>query len=144
MIAWACRDATPDDLPFVFATWLRSARKQGDRAFMTNTVYFLNEKRRIGRLIETSKVAMICNQEDADHILGWVCHGSIADVALIHYAYVKRSYQGMGILRAALALVCPRLGKEQIAITSITSAVAEKRQKYQLHFNPYLTEIYGT
>lgn len=139
MISWTLRPATQADVPFIMATWLKSARRQGDRALMTNTVYYQNEKRRIAELLEHARVTVLCNPADHDHIFGWICHQQpIPDVFIVHYAYVKRSYQRQGLAREALMQLWPAFGREQIGITDISPVVAEKRQKYQLHFNPSL------
>lgn len=142
MIQWELRPAIPEDLPFIMSTWLKSARKQGDRAFMTNTVYFNNEKRRITDLFDRAFVTMIVNSTDHDHLLGWVCHETMAEeIFIVHYVYVKKDYWRQGYAKLSLEKLYPEFKKTEIAITDVNGLVAEKREKYKLHFNPYLTKL---
>lgn len=141
MINWILRDAVNTDIPYIMSTWLKSSRRQGDRAFMTNTVYFANEKRRIGDILERAQTLVLANPVDHDHIIGWVCFELIADVFLLHYVYIKRDYQKNGYAKKALERIFPAFGLEQIGVTDITGIVAAKREKYRLHYNPYLTKL---
>jgi hypothetical protein len=143
MIRAAYRACTEDDLAFVCATWLRSARKQGDRAFMTNTVYFKNEHRRLMEFLKHAQVhlVVICNELEPDQIFGWLCFSRIGEVFVLHYAYMKPHFRGRGLLGQAVRVIYPKAGREEIAITSITADVAGIRQKHRLHFNPYIREM---
>jgi GNAT superfamily N-acetyltransferase len=141
MIDWVLREPTADDLPFIMSTWLKSARKQGARAFMTNTVYYRNEKRRIEELLDRAQVRLISNPADPDHLFGWACFEMVADIFVVHYVYVKRGYRGMGYAKQALERIFPAFGLEQIGVTDITGQVAEKREKYRLHFDPELARL---
>jgi predicted GNAT family acetyltransferase len=141
VIIVAYRQAKPEDLPFIYSTWLKNARKQGDSALMTNSVYYQNETNRIRGLVARSHVSIICNPDDADHIYAWACYSLVRDLFIIHYCYVKKSYRGLGIMSEFFKKVYPRFGKDQTAITSVNEAVAPLRESYKLLFNPYLQEL---
>jgi hypothetical protein len=131
---------TEADVPFVFSSWLKSQRHQGDRRLMTNRVYFDNEKKRIERILEKARTVIAHNPEDENHIYAYAVIQFIGEAMIIHFAYTKGTYQRLGILKTMLQTINERMGKEQVAITHITPEVASLRDRYNLIFNPYLTE----
>jgi hypothetical protein len=134
------RAMTESDLPFVLNSWQKMARRQGDRAYMTARVYAY-ESQVIMQLIRAAKVVMICNPEDKDHILGWVCLKKAGPLLIIHYAYMRQSFQKQGIMKALLKEIDPRFGIDQTVVTRLSDLIARKRDKYRLVFNPHIEEI---
>lgn len=138
----ALRDATESDAPYVFATWLKSQRRQGDRAEMRNRVYFENEKRRVGGLLARSVVTMAVNPADATHIYGYLCRSVLSDdLALVHFLFVKPAYRKLGVARILMAHAFPKLGREEIAITTVSPDVVRLKAKWRLVYNPYLLSL---
>jgi hypothetical protein len=137
----AYRQAATEDTSFIFASWLKNARKQGDRAFMTNKVYFDREKIRISALLSKSVVVIFCNPEDPAHIYGFACYKVLSDLLIIHYVYVKKSYRKLGIASGFFRSLFPRFQKDQTAITHVNEVVAPLRERYRLLFDPCLQEI---
>ena len=137
------RPARQNDVSFLFATWLRSQRNQGDRRFMTNSVYFHGEHRRLEKILRRPTVAawILCNPEDPEQLYGYVVAETLGPVFMIHFAYVKKTYRGLGMMREAVGRIYPELGREEVAITHISDDVKNLRNKYRLKFNPFLEEI---
>jgi len=46
-----------------------------------------------------AKFVLAVDPEDAQHILGWLCHEGPS----VHYVYVKSTYRGQGLARSLLA-----------------------------------------
>lgn len=124
------------------ATWLKGQRYQGDRSFMTNTTYFDNEKIRIQRVLARSKITMITDTEDADHIFGYVVFKLVSDLFIIHYAHLKKPYRKLGIMKGVVSKIYEQFGKDETAITHINESVASLRSKYKLKYNPYLEDYF--
>lgn len=132
------RRATEDDLPFIMSTWLKGQRHQGDRSFMTNRTYFDNEKNRITAILAKNPVIVVCAQDDATHVFGYLVYNLISDLLIVHYAHLKRAYRRLGIMRSILKEIYPNFTKDEVAITHINGLTSSLRDKYKLKFNPYL------
>lgn len=135
------RDGLGEDSPYVFATWLKAQRTQGDRAEMRNSVYFENEKRRVGYLLSRSRVLMAVNPDDAAHLYGYVVFSRVSEITLVHFLFVKPAYRKLGVATALMRDVCPRLGKEELVITAVSPEAVRMKRKWQLVFNPHLVTL---
>lgn len=134
------RPPNENDIAFIMSTWLKGQRKQGDRAFMTNDVYFDGEKKRLTDILTKVSVIVICNVDDENHIYGWVAFSIVKDLFVIHYAHVKKTYRRVGIMTQTLSSIFPRFSHDETAITHINSHVDQVRKKYRLRFDPYIWE----
>jgi hypothetical protein len=137
------RPVKDNDVPFIYATWLRSQRRQGDNTLLTSRIYFDGAHRRIARTLirPTVQAFIICNPEDEEQLYGYVVTETIGPVFAVHFAYVKRAFRRLGLMKSVLPFIYSRFGKEEIAITHISDFVKDSREKYRLKFNPYLEEI---
>lgn len=94
------RTAMPDDLSFIYSTWLRSYRHASQFAKrMTNEIFYEMHHKVIDRFIERGGQIFIAHPKgDSETILGYLC----ADTAMpvIQYVYVKKSFRKMGIATA--------------------------------------------
>jgi len=137
------RPATQEDVSFIMATWKRNQRGQGDYRFLTNRIYFDVIGQRISRIIgrPSCRATVITSPEAGqDYIVGYVVHELIGPVFTVHFAYVKRVFQGMGLMTLALKRIYPRFLIEEVAITHITDTIAPMRARYLLKFNPAIHE----
>ena len=134
------RDGRQGDVAFILATWKRRMRNLGDRAHMTNTVYFDHEGARIESILfrPATRVAVICQDPESDHLLGYAVHEQVGPVFVLHFAHIKGVYQRMGILTWALKNIYPDFCNQEIAATHITPEMAPKLRRYRVKFNPYL------
>ncbi|MFO0254959.1 MAG: hypothetical protein ACK52V_12650 [Betaproteobacteria bacterium] len=134
------RHARASDLAFILATWKRRMRNVGDRALMTNRVYFDYEGKRIEGILARpeASVAILCQDPDSEHLLGYVVHQMHGPVFVLHFAHIKGVYQRMGLLTQALRLIYPPFLDEEIATTHVTPELAPKLNRYRIKYNPYL------
>lgn len=140
LLSFQIRDAIALDVPFILATWKNRMRRVGERAYLTNSVYFHHEGGRIQKILMRTgvRVTCLCSQEDPNHLYGYVVHEMIGEAFVIHFAYVKQVYQGMGLMTLAIKRIYPRFMLEEVAITHIVPELVHKTLRYRLKFNPYL------
>jgi hypothetical protein len=99
----AYRKARPDDIRFVFDSWLRSWRKSPWAGVIPNNVYFPLTRSVIEQLIARgAEIEVACLAADPECILGWICHEQTGPNAVVHYLYVKDPYLGLGIDEALI------------------------------------------
>lgn len=134
------RPPNENDIAFIMSTWLKGQRQQGDRAFMTNDVYFQGEKKRLTDILTKVSVIVICDVGDENHIYGWVAYSLVKDLFVIHYAHVKKTYRRVGLMRSTLTSIFPRFSQDETAITHINRDINRAREKYRLRFDPFIWE----
>lgn len=140
--AFKIRPVTPEDLPYIFSTWLDGQRKVGDRAYFTNTLYYEKEKPRISGILENSRVGILVNPEDTNHIYGFLVWDFLDDLFVLHYAHMKRAYQRLGIMTQAMSLICPKDKRKSGFITTHINDLAGKlRERHQFKYNPFIMEL---
>lgn len=99
------RIATPEDIPFIFSSWLNSFRKSEFSKHVPQKLYFSGHHRLIGELLSRSDVFIAVNEEDESQILGWICAEMDRPVPIFHYLYVKYPFRRMGIGRKLFSLM---------------------------------------
>jgi GNAT superfamily N-acetyltransferase len=101
---FSLRPGGPDDLPFVFATWLRSYKRSSSFARrVPNDVFYKFHHQAIERiLVRTSAQLRIAHAPDAPGvILGY----AVTEPGVVHFVYVKGDFRRFGIGSALLAHV---------------------------------------
>ena len=93
------RPAQLVDLPFVQATWKRSARREFP-AVRTSDFYRVYGAH-VDDLIQRWPVQVACNRDAHEHLYGWACGGD----GTLHFVYVKRPLRGFGIGSALLEAI---------------------------------------
>lgn len=134
------RPPTTDDAAFIMSAWLSGQRKQGDRVFMTNDVYYDGEKKRVTQLLSRARVVIICEPEEPSHIFGFLAYSNLtkADLFILHYAHLKKPYRKLGIMKALIGELFPRAGRDEIAITHVNETMWKIMGKYKLKYSPFL------
>jgi len=126
------RDATPDDVNFIFATWLRGLR-YGNHTFelIHQEIYFTLYHQVIEKLLSspTVKIKVSALIEDPTVILGYC----VSDQDVVHWTFVKDAWRGIGIMKSLLP-------KDFTTVTHITNIGEEIIRKKFPHiiFNPFL------
>lgn len=140
--AFDIRSATPEDLPYIYATWLKGQRKVGHHSFLTDTIYYEHEKKRIGGILERSSIGIISNPEDENHIIGYVVFDFLEDIFVLHYAHIKRAYQGLGIVKKVVETLCPKhKRKSGFYVTHFAPQLDRARQTHNFRYNPYVMNL---
>jgi len=95
----AYRKAQPDDVSFVFDSWLRSWRTCPAAGTIRNDMYFPVQRATIEGLIgRGAEIEIACLAADESKILGWVCSElTTRNETIIHFLYVKDPYLSFGI-----------------------------------------------
>lgn len=93
------RPAKPEDMSFVFDSWLKSWRTSKYSGVVPNNLYFDTYRSTIENVIgRGSSIVVATAQNNEDHILGWACFETTPDGrAVVHYLYVKDPYLKFGI-----------------------------------------------
>tara|TARA_R110002012_G_scaffold275450_3_gene462047 strand:+ start:801 stop:1286 length:486 start_codon:yes stop_codon:yes gene_type:complete len=84
------RNAESIDMDFVYDSWIRSVKCPTKAvANMTRCL--------IDHVFDNKKVKIYCDDDDRDHILGWIAYGQIEDTPLLHFLFVKKNFRENGI-----------------------------------------------
>lgn len=130
------REATINDLPFIYSTWLRSYRYASQFAKkLSNAVFYeMHHKVIDGFIARGGKVSIAHPKDEPGVILGYICVEP--NQPLVQYVYVKKAFRKLGIAKSLLA--AQKLPAEAIFThwTSDTDWIIKKIQT--LIYNPYL------
>lgn len=92
----ATRAATRKDLPFLFDSYWRSYIAYMGRP---KESALMRLRDRFSGLWLRAQFVLVVDPDDAQHILGWICH----EGPVLHYTYVKAAYRGQGLARSMIA-----------------------------------------
>ncbi len=136
---WSIRPPTPDDLAFIYSSWLKSYKHDSllGKSVRT-TVYFENYREVLDRLLATSSVLVACISDEPSVILGYLVH----EDSIAHYCFVKESFRRMGI--GASLLEYAHLTKKLVQFTHATGKLFSMLDMlvlcrgYNIEYNPFL------
>ena len=139
------------DIPFISSSWLKSFRNGAFVRGIPNDLYFRFHRRIVAELLQRSLVAVLCEREDENQIVGWACaERSEEGALLVHYVYVKHDFRRAGFAKALIDMLIESEDPVAIFYTHKTRAVMEYRERYQAEgrvvdwplkewiYNPYL------
>lgn len=111
------RQATEEDLVFVRSSWKATFLKSWvgkelgrngpelkvyayllEKDAPTPNLYYYLQDKLITHILKTSEVRVAAWKEDPQVIVGWICF----EYGTLHYAVVKKDYQGEGVFRRLL------------------------------------------
>lgn len=131
------RAAFLEDVPFIFATWLRSYRHASSFARkISNEVYYSRHHLVIDLILkrEGSRVLVAHPKGEPDVILGYLVSEVQPDGAdVIQYIYVKKSFRQMGIGAA----LWKELKDKKLIFTHYTVDTDWLIKKFNLTYDPY-------
>lgn len=95
------RRLLPEDVPFLYNSWLKSYRDSPTVQSISNTVYYAEQHKLIERLLQApeAKAVVACNPEDPTQIYGYIVY----QPDVLHWVYVKHTFRGAGIARMLVA-----------------------------------------
>ncbi len=128
---WNIREANPNDIPFIYATWLKSYHYDSWTKSIAKSIYFDNYKLVIDRLLEASQVLIACHPTDENVILGYL----VAEPEIIHYCFVKEAFRRFGI---AKDLVRASEAPETAIISHRTQMALPILRTKDFIFNPFI------
>ena len=134
------RIANPEDVNFIFSSWLRNYRASEMTRPMSNEVFYAEQHRLIEALILKSKVVIACNNNDPSQMYGWICAGETDGIFTLHYIYVKHAFRRMGIAKMLIE-ACGHTGASAGIYTHHTFPMTLWANRYLLLFQPYVLTL---
>lgn len=125
------RQAIPNDINFIFSTWLKSYRKSsfvGEK--VENKEFFNNYNQIIDNLLLKSTTYVACLKDDEIVICGYIC----AQDDIIHYIFVKEVFRNLGIARKLIK----HMEVPPTYTTHLTRMSEGLLVKFNLKYNPFL------
>lgn len=131
------REAQPEDIEFIFSSWLKSYRGSLLYSKVQSSVYFPEMHKVIEKLLQNFPVIVACSSEDSSQIYGWICAGHIDSIFTLHYVYVKHTFRKLGIAKLLFNSFKHEVGAA--GFYTHTSKLAEQLSaKYNMVHNPFL------
>lgn len=126
---WLIRAASPKDLPFIYATWLKSYWVDGDHPGMPKDLFFNCYARILDSLMIGSEMLVSCLPESPDTVLGYACF----DEKYLHYIFVKEDFR---MFKVATDLYYA--ANEPKQYTHKTKYISDFKKKDELTYKPLL------
>lgn len=134
----AFRGPLSADLPFLIDSWIRSQWEADARRKMTADVFFPRQRARIMKCLGDSSVLIAMVHAAPDEALGYVVHGSMLGLCVVHWCYVKQGFRRLGIARCLLQLASAS-GPAGMVHTAKGDARGKKLlSRFHSKFDPYL------
>ena len=126
------RRLAPEDLGFVFSTWLKHLKQHSHLTRnISNTVFFPHYHKTIEKLLARSIVVVAHQPDEPNTILGY----AVLEPPTIHWVYVKGPWRRFGIAKLMLS----GIDLPNCSFTHWTNDIEPLREKYPLAvYNPYL------
>ena len=128
------RQACDADTNFVLNSYLRCRRHDRATTLITNAVFFPAEERQFKAVLGRATTVVACAADDPDQIYGWLTYEMAADVAILHFCYVKHPFRRFGIA-AKLVAAATSLANASLPVVITHTARAVPPQYL---YNPYL------
>lgn len=121
------RKMEPEDLGFVYSTWLKSLYF-GNSWFhqIDKVIFFKKYAKVIDDIIRCSSVDVACFVDQPDVIIGYCVHFG----PTLHWIYVKKAWRQIGIA----SLLIP----EKITTISHMTKIGKQLKKEEWKFDPFL------
>lgn len=148
------REATPNDRPLIYATWLRSYRHGSlFPRHIPDPTFFEAHHNVAEELLKRSTTLVAHPPGDPEVILGWACFETLEPVGdkpsglAVHYVYVKPAFRRAGVARRLLAQVA-RVEADGAPIWYSHEAFVLRAAPVSAHvarwmFNPYAAVQYA-
>lgn len=132
------RPPNPNDLNFIYSSWLKSYNDDNYYNPIKGPAYFGYQKLLINKLLNQSIVTIACNPEDNEQIFGYTVYEIGLDNLIIHYCYVKYNFRRLGVCRSMVeAIRLPRLSSN--FFHTFRSPTYDKlKHKFTLTYTPKL------
>jgi len=92
---WLIREASPKDLPFIYASWLDNYYTMGLHPDYFQKEFNYTYSKLFDVILLNSKTIVACLPTSKDTVLGFLCH----DTDYLHYIFIKEDFRGFGIAK---------------------------------------------
>jgi len=116
------------DQSYLAATFLKSARNLALFAGTPDRLYYEPMQRLLNTFLHhpAARVAVVCESDDPDHIVAWVCAWLLDNSAVIWYAYTRAQRRREGIC-GHLIDTLPGASKAGVFTSQIWNRISQKR-----------------
>jgi len=129
----AHRQATADDLPFIYSTWVRTSLASPLAKHVLPSTHQTAQRQLAERLLIASQVLVASLEDEPAVILGYLIYRP----GVVHYAHVKKVFERRGILSGLLDAA--DLDIEECHLTHFTYDCLRLLKRWpRLRYNPYL------
>lgn len=137
MNSFSVRPANAGDIPFIYSTWLNSYKHDSAAGLsVTKTIFYEQYRLVLDHILASGDTVTLvaCKSDEPNVIFGYV----VADPtsAILHYAFVKESFQRLGIAKDLFARALP--GCSAVVVSHLTNFANEIARRHSLTFNPFL------
>jgi len=136
------READATDVNLIFSSWLKSARNIPIAGRCDNSIYYSEHHKLIERLLRRGNTLVACEPNDPGNVYGYLNYETIEGLFVCHYAYIKQTFRGLGILGMLLDKAGHRLDAAGL-YTHQTIAAQKLAAKYTLIYHPYILINYS-
>ncbi len=96
---WMSRPSNPNDLSYIYDTWLNTWRTNPYAGCVPNHLYFDTQRSTIASLLARGSNLRIAHlPESPELIQGWVCYEYKDSHTILHYLYTRDPYMAPGII----------------------------------------------
>jgi len=136
------RDATQEDLPLIYNSWLKQYRESPFSVGISNSVFYSQHRKVIDHLLSRAIIKVACDTQDPTKIYSWAC-GEVYDTPVLHFAYTKKEYRNKGLCKLLLAEFGWSLGNHIITTHFMKYKNSRQQNKEKkIVYNPYLLYVY--
>ena len=135
-LPYKIRLASPDDISFIYSSWLKSYRFGSHVGKQTRSMVFFEEYREIiDTILARSSVIVACLEDDPHIILGYV----VSEPGIVHYGFIKESFREMGIFNKLLDISQPNKDANIIYthMTILLHSFINKTSKSHWLYDPF-------
>ena len=136
MTNFVTRLVQPEDIPFLYSTWLNSYRNDSETGLSVRKSIFFESYRLILDYIlqkNTTKVLVACKPDEPNVIYGYMVAEPSDNV--LHYVFVKEAFQRFGIANSLQQQLFPNTSSGTVTITHRTEYAYNYCKKFM--YNPF-------
>lgn len=142
----AIRPITIDDASHVIDSWVKAYRRSPTVGPIEPTIFHIEQRARINRLIQRSKTVIACDEAAKGTIRGWIVFEAPrtpSDAPVVHFVCVHPTFQMRGIGTALIEVARKTHPDPEAPMWSTHDTIPMKhiRPKWNLLYNPYLLEV---
>lgn len=132
------REAYDSEHPFIYNSWIKSGFRSRALEIVAKELYTIHQHDIITHILARSTVVVAQELNKPENLYGYLVYQWIDGVFVVHYAYTKQIYRGLGVLTALLEDSGFNHRATAGFYTHTTKAAHNIDNKLNLIYNPYL------
>jgi len=131
------REALPEDLNFIFNSWISSFKNAKPNHNVPAPFYFQGQHKVIERILRQAKTLLLVDANHSENIYAYIVYEHIEGIYCVHYAYTKHTYRGLRMFHKLFTAT--RGGASTAGMyTQDTACARFVGEKYNLFCNPFV------